>query len=197
MGEPGTCPRQKSSRLPGPLLRLTAHGSGHVVGTGVAMLSAERDVRLVISHALWRTYAEMRQAPPAPKTSRHIGEAWLRSLRESFAERYWQRVEPPRIAVFGGKPRKGQPGKCPTGVPSWSRWEYLCDVAVIEIEAIPAGFKNSESTDGKPNAVSRVNKAVWLVESEIEHNRSAIAEDLGKLNITNSDHKLLLAPNSQ
>jgi hypothetical protein len=118
--------------------------------------------------------------------------AWVRSLRKSFWESYRDPVEPGRFAVFGGtrgpdEPRaNGGPTGVPSGVPEWRRWELLYDVSVVEIARTEAAFARN-------TRVPFVKRAIWLVESELAKDGTQVAEDLGKLRMGTSCHKLLIA----
>jgi hypothetical protein len=152
-------------------------------------------LRTIIAKSLTRTYAEIQGTHEAPDLPRRIGDAWMRSLRCSFADLYWREVGQAGVAVFGGKPRHGAPRRNPTGVPSWPRWEYLCDIAVVEMGVTPAFRLRRKSDDGVvPAPVSTVKQAIWLVESEVRRDGTHIADDMGKLKLTKSRHKLFLAP---
>jgi hypothetical protein len=118
--------------------------------------------------------------------------AWIRSLRKSFWESYRDPAEPGRFAVFGGtrgpdEPQtNGGPTGVPSGVPEWRRWELLYDVSVVEIARTEAAF-------ARDKRVPFVKRAIWLVESELAKDSTQLAEDLGKLRMGTSCHKLLIA----
>jgi hypothetical protein len=103
-------------------------------------------------------------------------------------EEYGKDPASAQIAVFGGKPctleerRKGL--HC--GVKTWpKRWEFLHDVSVVEVSRVKAPIANRD--------VALIKRAIWQVESEVELDGNAVAEDLSKLHIGISDHKLFIA----
>ena len=108
-------------------------------------------------------------------------DAWICGLREAFVKEY------PTFKVFGGKPRNDSERQSGLhcGVPNWSRWELLHDVAVVELEWLDAPYAHRK--------VPIVRRAVWQVESEVARNGTMVAEDFGKLRIGNAENKLFIA----
>lgn len=159
-------------------------------------VDVEELLRGVLSHALDLTWNEVGTIN-AYFTARcqewavKVRGAWIRSLRKSFWERYRDALEPDRFAVFGGtrgpdEPQMpGGPIGVPSGVPEWKRWELLYDVSVVEIGRTDAAFRDKR--------VPFVKRAIWLIESELAKDGTQLAEDLSKLRMGTSCHKLLIA----
>ncbi len=151
-------------------------------------------LRGVLSRALeltWDEVGDINARFPAGRCqdwALSVRGAWVRSLRKSFWESYRDSVEPGRFAVFGGTPGPGEPPTkgVPSGVSEWRRWEFLYDVSVVEIARTEAAF-------AREKRVPFVKRAIWLVESELATDGTQVAEDLSKLRIGTSCHKLLIA----
>jgi hypothetical protein len=116
-----------------------------------------------------------------------IRDAFVRSLRKALAGVYCG----PEFAVFGGKPGNDESSlaEVPTGITGWRRWEYLYDVAVVEVDETSA----ARATDGQEKRkLQYVKRAVWLIESEFSNSGTEVFKDVIKLRIGNSTYKLFL-----
>jgi hypothetical protein len=123
-----------------------------------------------------------------------VKNAWLRSVREAFAEYYVQGVKAKSIAVFGGKPRSSEDKhSVPSGIEGWRRWEFLYDVAVVAITKVDAAYARDTEDKLVPRAVPFVQSAIWLVESEVALNGTEIAIDASKLRLARSQNLLFIA----
>ena len=75
----------------------------------------------------------------------------------------------------------------PTGLSQWApRWEFLYDIAVLQVDWIEAAY-----TPGRH--VPLVKKAIWHVELEIAGNGTDVAEDASKLQVGRAENVLLIA----
>jgi hypothetical protein len=91
--------------------------------------------------------------------------------------------------VFGGKPLEPAMRRAgvPAGIKRWSgKWEFLYDIAVVNVEWIDAAFK----LKGK---IPLITTAIWLIESEIARDGTKVGEDVSKLRIDRSENTLLIA----
>jgi hypothetical protein len=129
------------------------------------------------------------------KDAEAIRDTWIRSLREAFWERYRNPAEQSSIAVFGGKPRKGEPTESGpnSGIRGWKRWEFLYDVSVVVLKRIDAPYTKDRTDNSNPRPVTVVDRAIWLVESEVALNGASAAEDISKLRVGRSEHSLFIA----
>jgi hypothetical protein len=123
----------------------------------------------VLSDAIQRTFNEIAASRSKPNAGTSdlavVRRAWLRSLRDAFWEHYKgdEGDHPRRIAVFGGKPLEPAMRRAgvPAGIKRWSgRWEFLYDIAVVNVEWIDAAFKLETK-------IPIITNAIWLVESEV------------------------------
>jgi hypothetical protein len=144
-------------------------------------------LRDALGDALRRTWQELEELGDEKGSSAVVRDAFVRSLRRALASIYCQ----PEFAVFGGKPGKNENRLegVPSGITGWRRWEYLYDVAVVEIDRTCAARANNGHEKRK---VQYIKRAVWLVESEFSDNGTEISKDVSKLRIGNSTHKLFL-----
>jgi hypothetical protein len=167
-----------------------------------ASRSPARILKVVLERALamaWEDIAAQRAAAElafqSVGWSECVKNAWLRSLREAFAELYHQEVEAKTVAVFGGKPRASEDQhsvKC--GIEGWQRWEYMYDVAVVSVTMVDAAYaRNTVNAQLVPRPVPFVQRAIWLVESEVALNGTEVAIDASKLRLGRSENMLLIA----
>ncbi len=92
-------------------------------------------------------------------------------------------------AVFGGKPLEPAMRRAgvPIGIKKWSgRWEFLYDVAVVNVEYIDAPFAHDTK-------IPLITDAIWLVEFEVAGDGTKVGEDVSKLRIARSENTLLIA----
>jgi hypothetical protein len=141
-------------------------------------------VRAILADALRGTWDQMALINvDHPQTDRDwatcVRDAWIRSLRRSFQTRYPAEAG---FAVFGGRPSENQAEAF--GIPGWM-WEFLHDIAVVEVGSTPAAYQ--------PPEVAFIKRAIWQVESEVAGDGTEVAKDLSKLRVGAADHKLLLA----
>ena len=124
-----------------------------------------------------------------------VKNAWLRSLREAFAEHYHQEVEAKTVAVFGGKPRASEDQhSVKSGIEGWRRWEYMYDVAVVSVTNVDAAYaRDTVNEQLVPHPVLFVEKGIWLVESEVALNGTEVAIDASKLHLGRSENMLLIS----
>jgi hypothetical protein len=147
----------------------------------------ERLLRNALGDALRRTWHEMEELGDEDGGSAAIRDAFIRSLRKALAGVY----RGPEFAVFGGKPGRNESrsGGVPTGIEGWRRWEYLYDVAVVEVDETSA----ARATDGQEKRKLRyIKRAVWLIESELSNSGTEVSKDVSKLRIGHSTYKLFL-----
>jgi hypothetical protein len=123
----------------------------------------------------------------APGWAEVVRDAWIRALREAFCEFYSKGPAPRRFAVFGGKPRDESERRSGLhcGVSQWDRWELMYDVSVVELEWLDAAYANRK--------VPIVQRAIWLVESEVARDGTQVAEDFSKLRLGKSENRLFIA----
>ena len=146
----------------------------------------------VLSDAIQRTFIEISSKPDAGTGDLAVvRRAWLRSLRDAFGEHYKGDAGDHcrRIAVFGGKPLEPAMRRAgvPTGIKKWSgRWEFLYDVAVVNVEYIDAPFALGTK-------IPLITDAIWVVESEVAGDGTKVGEDVSKLRIARSENTLLIA----
>ena len=128
-------------------------------------------------------------------TPSKVRDVWITALRKAFAEFYKLQLSQGTFAVFGGKPTQEEPQVrvLPTGVSGWPRWEFLHDVAVVELAYTDAAFARDVNSPSGKRQVAVVEKAVWQVESEISGNGTKVAEDASKLRVGFAMNKLLVA----
>jgi hypothetical protein len=153
-------------------------------------------LKVVIPAALRRTSAEVTRCDRLGNLTRtKVRESWINCLRDAFGEMYPSHCGSQRIAVFGGTPRPMQrkEGGVPTGIPGWSRWEFLHDVAVVEWEMTEAAFARDLTSPSDKRPVPVVTRAIWQVESELAGDGTKVAEDASKLRVCLADNKLLVA----
>ncbi len=162
-------------------------------------------LRTVLADALRRTWSAV-----AVINARHqmidqswaidVREAWIRSLCSSFWDRYRDPAasspRDQRFAVFGGKPLTGDGAQSeprairrrqgvPSGIFGWHLWEFLHDVAVVEVGRCLPGYHKDE--------IVFVKRAIWQVESEVTNDGSELAKDVSKLRVSVAENKLLIA----
>jgi len=165
-----------------------------------AILSSDpaKLLKTVLASALRLTVVgidEMKSNPIRPAaeiTSIEVRGAWMRALRKAFAKHCRDASAPDRIYVWGGTPGYDEKKKqgSPDGIKEWKRWEFMYDVAVVKAILIDAAY----AKDGpEPKQLPIVERAIWLVESEISENGTEVAIDSSKLRIGRSDHKLFIA----
>ena len=149
----------------------------------------------VLSDAIGRTYNEITASRLKPDAGTRdlaiVRTAWLRSLRKAFWEHYKgaEGDHPRCIAVFGGKPLEPAMRKAgvPSGIKRWAcRWEFLYDIAVVNVEWIDAAFAIKKT-------VPLIKNAIWLVEFEVADDGTKVGEDASKLRIGRSENTLLIA----
>lgn len=159
-------------------------------GEGVEVL------KLVLPDAFRRTFGEVADSERRESLTRSVvRDCWVRCLRDAFAAFYAARLGPKRIAVFGGRPRPGESkgNGVSTGIPKWSRWEFLHDVAVVEWELTAAAYAKDRGNPLEPRSIPIVTRALWQVESEMAGNGTQVAEDASKLRVCTAANKLLIA----
>lgn len=151
----------------------------------------------VLAKAVSLTYRDVELGQQNPNDNSEylklVKQSWLRSLCEAFWRHYDNNANPQRIAAFGGKPRYNEPKESgvPSGVKKWGgRWEFQCDVSVVELDWIPAPYATKKKIK---TTVPIIKKAIWLVESELAGNGTTVAEDASKLRIGRSENTLLIA----
>ena len=128
-------------------------------------------------------------------SSTDIRSAWIRSLRRAFWKNYRDCNEPGKIRVWGGTPGAGEPKEkgAPSGIASWHRWEFMYDVTVVRTTTIPAAYAKDSKNPSLPRPLPVIERAIWLVESEVADDGTEVVKDSSKLRIGRSDHKLLIA----
>ena len=67
-----------------------------------------------------------------------------------------------------------------------ARWEFLYDIAVVNVEWIDAAFAIKKT-------VPLIKNAIWLVKSEVADDGTKVGEDASKLRIGRSENTLLIA----
>lgn len=131
----------------------------------------------VLGKAIERVVCEAGAAPlnalPGKK-GRTLGRIWRESLCSAFREIYRSRTH------YEVRPEYNRSPPITTKV---AQKEFMYDVCVVETERVA-------SANDRP--VKSVVRAVWLVESEVAQDSTAVAYDLSKLKIGRAAYKLLV-----
>ena len=69
----------------------------------------------------------------------------------------------------------------------------MYDVTVLHVTHVPAAYARDKQNNSNRRPVPVVNRAIWLVESEVSDSGTAVAEDISKLHIGRSENKLFIA----
>lgn len=162
-----------------------------IQSTEISPSNASLLLSKVLPDAIQLTFKEISSKTDAGTSVLEVvRRAWLRSLRDAFGEHYKGDAGDNlrRIAVFGGKPLEPAMMRAgvPLGIKKWTRWEFLYDVAVVNVEYIDAPFAHDNKTP-------LVRDAIWIVESEVALDGTQVAEDASKLRIARSENTLLIA----
>ncbi len=146
----------------------------------------------ILSATVQQVFTEISSKPDAGTSDfAVVKRAWLRALRDKFGEHYKGDAGDhyQSIAVFGGKPLEPAMRRdgAPIGIKKWSgRWEFLYDVAVVNVEYIDAPF-------ARATKIPLITDAIWVVESEVAGDGTKVGEDASKLRIARSENTLLIA----
>jgi hypothetical protein len=154
----------------------------------------------VVSRALATTYQRASNDAGLPSLpcqiwANKMSGHWIVSLRDAFQRQYGTESGSDPVVVFGGKPDGGEleSEMSPFGVKGWKRREFMYDLSVVRMSHVGAASGTIPGEPGIPKQIPVIKRAVWLVESEMAKNGTAVAEDVSKLHIGRSDFSLLVA----
>jgi hypothetical protein len=154
----------------------------------------------VISRVLATTYLRAsgdKDLPTerCPNWANKMSGHWICALREAFQRYYGADNDQSPVVVFGGKTEGGEreAEMAEFGIKGWKRREFMYDLAVVRKSYVDAAFRTIAGDPNQPKQVPVIKRAIWLVESEMAKNGTAVAEDVSKLHIGRSEYSLLIA----